>query len=173
MIARFFIIVIAIIGFSCHHKKINCKKELEKEPYVVRPHLFQLNDSVQKDKTIFMQCGHLDSIDVELAAGSMLGRILMNHPQGKITYNVILKRIEIYKTTPEYKGFRQTNEILKTLEHKMVNLDEFEKDKELFRKIGAQEKDLDEFKEFLISNKISGITYRDAFQRFGEYKKGK
>jgi hypothetical protein len=170
---RCLLIFFILLSFiSCRSRKSpNCKKDLDKVPYVIRPSPSATSDSMKTDLEIFSKCGKLDSIDMELVKGTILGRVLIHTPKDRpVTYRVVLKSIDEFRASSDYTLFRQSTIILKTLEHKIVNIAEFEKDRILFERLGASEKDIEEFKAFLISNHISNMTYKAAFEKYAAVK---
>ncbi|PBQ31904.1 hypothetical protein CNR22_09020 [Sphingobacteriaceae bacterium] len=150
----------------------DCKKILEKTPYFISHSVAEKNDSLQIDFDILRSCGKLDSIDNELLTGPMLGSIMIQHLTNdkKVTYNTILKSINAFKKTDNYSRFRDAIIASKTLEHKIVSADEFEKDKELLLKAGLSQSDLKGFKTYIQSNPSQGMTYREAYAKYSSTK---
>lgn len=156
-------------------KPINCKSILDKEPFFVTHSSGGTNDSFAMDMLILRDCGKLDSIDLELINGPVLGTILIQYPGkgGKITFRTILNSIEKFKKSPEYSKLREVIIISKTLENKPVNITEFEKDKKLLLEIGLTEPEIKDFKEFIQNNQSSRFTYKQAFTKYNEFKNQK
>lgn len=150
----------------------DCKKILDRTPYFVSHSVAETNDSLQIDFDILKSCGKLDSIDNELLTGPMLGSIMIQHLTNdkKVTYNTILKSINAFKKTDNYLKFRDAVIASKTLEHKIVSADAFEKDKELLLKAGLSQSELDSFKIYIQSNPSQKMTYREAFAKYSAAK---
>lgn len=150
----------------------DCNKILERTPYFISHSVAETNDSLQMDFDILKNCGKLDSIDSELLTGPMLGSIMIQHLTNdkKVTYNTILKSINAFKKTDYYSRFRDAMIASKTLEHKIVSADAFEKDKELLLKAGLSQSELDSFKTYIQSNPSQKMTYREAFAKYSSTK---
>jgi len=152
--------------------KFDCKKTLDGIPYFLRHSITESSDSLQIDFEILKDCGELDSIDSELLTGPMLGSIMIQQATNDkvITYNTILKSIKAFKKTDNYSKFRDAIIASKTLENKIITVDEFEKDKDLLVKAGMPISELDAFKDFIQSHYSQKMTYKEAFTKYSASK---
>lgn len=142
----------------------NCEKLLDKTPYFVSHQVSMLNDSVIEDLRILAECGKFDSIDRELLNPQMLGVIIMSDPSAskELSYRSILKRYEDFKLTKSYTIIRNG----KLLETKVVDLSNWESDKQVFVSAGMPEAEIEKFKAYLDKNIGQKQTYKQAFAAY-------
>ncbi|MCW3103149.1 MAG: hypothetical protein JWO09_1589 [Bacteroidetes bacterium] len=156
---------LAISSTSCGQSiATDCAKNLDKTPYFVTHNVIAGDDSILTDFKILKECGQLDSIDSELINGPMLGSIMIEHAtEGKaITYRSILKSINEFKQTNNYKLFRDA----KMLESKVVNLSNWENDRQLLVSVGMPEPEIADFKEFIKLNSGQKMTFKQAYTAY-------
>lgn len=146
---------------------------LDKVPFFARHSISEQNDSLQQDFDILERCGNLDSIDSQLLMEPILGSISIQliADEKEVTYKTILNSIAEFKKTDSYAKFRDALIVSKTLENKIVTEEGFETDKELLRKAGLTQSELDSFKIFIQANTSSKMTYKEAFTKYSESKK--
>jgi len=169
MITKTILPLLIITLSSCGQKKsFDCKTILDKVPYFARHNAPDSRDSLKTDREILTGCGSLDSIDAELTSGPFLATILIKYvnENKQITYRSILQSIDEYKKTPEYLKFREAVVLSKTLENKIVTINDWEKDKLLFLKMGLTEEQVSEFKEFIKKTEGAKWNYKNAFTSF-------
>lgn len=168
------ILVFLLLSLTSYgqQNKFDCKKTLNKIPYFARHNVAEPNDSLQIDFDILKSCGKLDFIDSELLTGPILGSIMIQHLTNDkvITYNTILESISAFKKTDNYPKLRDAIIASKTLENKIVTIEEFEKDKELLIKADISQSDLDGLKAFIQVNTSQKMTYKEAFAKYSETK---
>lgn len=162
IISLLFIIITSTL--SCQSKLIDCDKILDKVPYFVTHTVNAENDSILKDIKIFEECGQLDSIDFELLGGPMIGTIMVSQAtEGKkITYRSILKVINEFKQTDDYKNLRDS----KIIENKIINLSNWENDSQVFVNFGMSKSEIADFKKFVIMNSNKKMTFKQAFTNY-------
>jgi thioredoxin-related protein len=154
---------IIISSTSCgQSKQIDCDKNLDKVPYFVRHNVTTgVADSIQTDFKILKECGQLNSIDSALLTGPMIGSILIaQSTEGKdITYRSILKSINDFKQTNNYKTFRDA----KLLESKIVDLSNWEEDRQLLMNVGMPESEIESLKDFVKMHPGEKMTFKEAY----------
>lgn len=154
---------IIISSTSCGQSNpIDCNKTLDKVPYFATHNVTTgVVDSIQTDFKILKECGQLDSIDSSLLTGPMIGSILVAQAtEGKeITYRSILKSINEFKQTDNYKNFRNA----KMLESKIVDLANWETDRQLLVNLGMPESDIENLREFVKMNSQEKMTFKQAY----------
>ena len=141
---------------------MDCDKNLDKVPYFATHNVTTGGpDSIQTDFKILKECGQLDSIDSDLLTGPMIGSILVAQAtEGKeITYRSILKSINEFKQTNNYKIFRDA----KMLESKIVSLSNLETDRQLMVNIGMPESEIENLKEFVKMHSEEKMTFKQAY----------
>ncbi len=158
---------------SCQNTPADCDKILNKVPYMARYGASEPinSDSLIQDVSILKNCGRFDSIDVELLQPQLLGVLMIKDitENKEVTYRSLLNRINEFKKTDDYPKIREVIVIAKKLAGKIASASEFEKDKELLKKIMTSE-DLAAFKIFLEKNGSQTMTYRDAIARYNASK---
>lgn len=161
---------IMIVSFSSFGQdgKLDCKKALKKTPYFARHDFDVQHDSFKMDVEILMNCGDLDSIDIQLLNGSMIAALMieLTHDEQEITYNTIINSINELKRTDDYSKFREAILAYQMLENKLVTVEDFENDMELLFKIGMSSLELENFQAFILTNTEENLTYREALVRF-------
>lgn len=151
---------------------LDCSKVLNKTPYFITNKVIEPSDSLQLDFDILKNCGKLDSIDIGLLSGPMLGTIMIQDATNNTltTYKSIIESINDFKKTEQYSKNREALIISKTLENKIVTADELEKDKELLIKVGLSDKEFEGFRKFVLTNSSQNLTYKDAFTKYSADK---
>ncbi len=149
--------------------KTDCKKELDKTPYIGR-NVFTKSTiaSIEKDFIILKNCGNLDSVDIKLLCSPLLISIMnLSDAQPKnITYKVILEHFKAFQKTEEYKRLREAVTAAKILSEKTATTDEFEKHKDLFLKIGVTSSELDSIKVIIQSDTSKGMTFQEVYKKY-------
>lgn len=151
----------------------DCAKNLNKIPYFARHNNSeQPSDSLQIDIQILKNCGHLDSIDNEILTGPMLGAMMVKLISNgkKTTYQELINDINEFKKSPAYPKFRETVITSRIFEKKMVDMNSFEKDKELLIKLQMQEDEIAKFHVFLKANASEKMTYKEALTKYWNSK---
>jgi thioredoxin-related protein len=147
---------------SCGQSKLDCDKSLDKVPYFARHGVnSEHTDSIETDFKVLKECGQLDSTDCGLLTGPMLGSILVEQAvKGKeVTYRSVLKSTSEFKQTDHYKNFRDA----KLLESKVVNLSNWESDRQLLMKAGMTESETENLKEFVKMHSGEKMTFKQAY----------
>ncbi len=156
---------IIISTTSCgQSNSADCEKTLDRIPYFATHNAAAANDSVLIDFKILKECGQLDSIDRELINGPMLGSIMVRQAtqDKKVTYRSVLESINEFKKTADYKRFREA----KILENKIVNISDWEKDKQLLLSLGVSESETESLKEFILMHPKEKMTYKEAYMSY-------
>jgi len=163
-------LILAITLIACTQKipEVDCLETLNQTPYIARQHKTLSKDSVEIDFEILRHCGKLDSIDNFLLDGPFIGQIMIYliSKETPITYNELLKKINEYKKSQDYLKIKDQIIVSRTLENKIISIEEFEKDKLLLLKIGMTESELKDFKDFIESNQSQKMTYKEAFAKY-------
>lgn len=166
--------LLLILMPSCgEKKKFDCDNILNQTPYFINGDLNETNDSIIKDFEILINCGELDSIDSELLKGPILSTVILQliNEDKEITYNSVLDVINDFKKTENYDEFREIVIALKSIENKIVSLNDFEKDKEFLTIAGYTPLFLEGFKEFILSNSSQKMTYKNAIFQYSNINK--
>lgn len=117
----------------------------------------------------FKECGKLDSIDIELVNGPSFHSIfsIIFEKKESFTYASILNAIKEFQKSEEYPIFRETTIKAQTLERKILNLSEF--DKEFFIQKNMSLPEIETIRLFLIEIEADGkINYKEALKKYIE-----
>lgn len=147
---------------------IDCEKILDKEPYFVKHKSSGQDSMLKRDIAILKHCGSFEGIDTVFLKGQMLGSLMLDQVRiGKpATYRTLIDYFSAFKNTIAYQDFVKGLVLYNELAMKKVNLDNWEKDKELFVRMGFTAGDLDDFKEYLAGLAVENLTYKAALTRY-------
>ena len=148
-------------------KNIN-ESELEKDDKIL-----ESAGKLIKDWKILVNCGKLDSIDrIIFSPKIIVGLVITEMPYNdKITYRQLLKKINEKRNNPEYSKLKETVYLTEKIKVKLINENEWEKDKLILEKIGLNVNELNDFKKFIQKYKNTNTTYGTAFQLYLKSKK--
>lgn len=165
--------IITILNSCSTHKKSNeCLNILDNELFFAKN---SIKTEFEKDYKILENCGKLDSIDKVIFSPQTIGVLMVGliSENDKLTYRVIIKKINEIRNSETYskqKIIIYQSEKLKT---KIINKNEWEKDKFVFEKIGIKGERLKSFKKFISQFENSNTTYEKALRQFDETIVGK
>lgn len=148
--------------------RIDCAGMLDQEPYFVRHKSGEKDLALKKDIEILKRCGNFNSVDSTLLKGPILGVLMLEQVNaGKpATYRTIIEFFKEFRDTPKYKDFAYGLELYKKIGQKKVSLDTWEKDQELFVRMGFTVNDLEDFKDFMQKPEHVGQTYLLVFSKY-------
>lgn len=167
-------LILSLSSFG-QRSNIDCSKTINKVPYFARQNSSPSKDSILLDLEIIKTCGNLDSIDVDILNGPMVAQITiqLTNDKKKVTYKAIIDSFNEFKKTTTYLTNREIFIASKTLEKKIVTIEEFENDRLLLQKIGMPNSELDNFKKFIEANPSQKLTYKEAFSLYTTSKDNK
>jgi thioredoxin-related protein len=152
---------------------VRCDQILQLEPYLMRANSREINqDSLKYDLEILGNCGKLDSVDRMLFNEAYLGMILvnsLNHDSETITYNDLLNEINLFKTSDSYPVAREQVIARMTIEHKQVDLKNFEEDKVILKQTGFSDEELMKLESFLRDHQSEKWDYKEAVYAYSDY----
>ena len=147
---------------------LDCAKLLDKEPYFVRHKSGEKDLALKRDIEILKHCGSFNSVDSALLKGPILGVLMLEQVNaGKpATYRTIIDFFREFRDTPKYKDFAYGLELYKKTGQKKVNAETWDKDQELFVRMGFTVNDLEDFKIFMVKPEHSGQTYLVVLSKY-------
>lgn len=147
---------------------LDCAKLLDKEPYFVKHKSGEKDLALKRDIEILKHCGSFNSVDSALLKGPILGVLMLEQVNaGKpATYRTIINFFKEFRDTPKYKDFAYGLELYKKTGQKKVNPETWDKDQELFVRMGFTVNDLEDFKAFMTRSEHAGQTYLAVLSKY-------
>ena len=163
-------VILLMLSFSIGicQSKTDCEKILSQKidlSFSSKSELETLNSTFAK----LTDCG-IEQIDVDtFANGPILASLLIPMVTEKgedLTYQDLLNKILEFKKTPVYDKMIEVVKVSNDLSKRKADLNNWEKDKELFEKLEIPEKTIEEFYTFLKENADPNKTYTQIFEKY-------
>jgi len=145
--------------------KTDCNLVLDQEPYFAKHKTAVTDPLFLKDLDILNRCGNFRGLDSVLLKGSVLAAFLLSEVNdGKpATYRTLIDFMAGFRNTQDYFQVVGSLQLYKNLEHKKVNLQEWDQAQPFFVKLGFTQNDIDDFKVFVAIPEHQNLTYIQAY----------
>lgn len=145
--------------------KTDCNQVLDQEPYFARHKTAVTDPLFLKDLEILNHCGNFQGLDSVLMKGSVLAAFLLSEVNdGKAaTYRTLIDFMAGFRNSQDYYQVVGSLQLYKKLEHKKVNLQEWDQAQPFFVKLGFTQNDIDDFKAFVAVPEHQNLTYIQAY----------
>lgn len=160
-------LLLCITISACGHK-INCEKIAGTELQIVKTEGITWNHLPEKDYRILKECGHLDSLEIELLQGPTIQFISreLETQNKKTTYANVLQYLEDYRQQPEYKTTISLIMLARKFKDAPIDPSRWEQDRAFFTQMGLSDTELEQFHGFLQAQPGRHLTYLEAFREF-------
>ena len=143
----------------------DCKREMKR---LIQSGLQPGEEAVLKDKEVLKNCGGFDSVDLyfldQPAKSYMFDEL--SRTNKPLTYETIKWYVDSVKKSPAYPEMRESMILSAQLQNKVVNPENWEKDKKLFVHFELTDDEMEGFYEFISRKENSKLTYKEAFGMF-------
>ena len=138
---------------------------LQKQPYFVAHKTLPTDSLFLQDLKIIKHFVKLDSVDAELLKPNVLTVLMLDQVNAgkEATFQVLINYFNDFKKSIAYADFRKGLLLYRDMERQKVDLNRWEKHKELFVKLGFTEADLEDFKDYIINRAPKDINYKEAY----------
>lgn len=160
-----------LISFSSPaqaQQKPDCEKLLDQEPYFVKHKTDEKDPGLKRDIEILKNCGNFSGTDSVFLKGPILGVLMLEQVNaGKpATYRTIISFFKEFRNTAKYKDFSYGLSLSREIGQKKIDPQTWEKDKELFVRMGFTVNDLEDFKTYMSKPENSSLTYMDVLKKY-------
>ncbi|MGY4385758.1 hypothetical protein ACVWYN_002804 [Pedobacter sp. UYP24] len=145
--------------------QLNCTELLDKKPYFLGHHVTAKNSLFMNDLKILRYCGNFIGSDTLLMNGTILLTVLQDQVElsNLASYRDVVGAINAFKKTNNYREFMESLLLYQSLENKKVAPKDWEKDKQLFVRLGFTEADLEDFLRYISDSAHNKFTYKQAY----------